>query len=35
MEWVIAIFLGAFLIAIGILAYYRISKDFKKDGDRK
>ncbi len=35
MEWAIAIFLGVFLIAIGIIAYCRISKDFKKDGDRK
>ena len=28
MEMGIAIFLGAFLIGIGILAYCRISKDF-------
>lgn len=34
MEIVIAIFLGAFLVAIGLLGYIRISKDFK-DGDKK
>lgn len=35
MEWIIAVFLGAFLTAIGIIAYCRISKDFKKDGEKK
>ena len=30
MEMAIAIFLGAFLIGIGALAYYRIDKDFKE-----
>ena len=34
MEIVIAVFLGAFLVAIGLLGYIRISKDFK-DGDKK
>ena len=34
MEIIIAIFLGAFLVAIGLLGYIRISKDFK-DGDKK
>ncbi len=31
MELGIAIFLGIFLISIGVLAYFRISKDFKED----
>ena len=30
MELAIAIFLGAFLSAIGVVGYYRISKDFKE-----
>ena len=34
MEMGIAFFLGAFLIGIGVLAYCRISKDFK-EGDKK
>lgn len=29
MEFVISIFLGAYLLGIGILCYVRISKDFK------
>lgn len=34
MEMGIAIFLGAFLIGIGVLAYCRIRKDFK-EGNKK
>lgn len=34
MELGIAIFLGAFLVAIGGLAFYRIDKDFK-EGNKK
>ena len=30
MELIIAIFLGAFLVGIGILAIYRIKKDYSK-----
>lgn len=33
MEIIISIFLGAFLISIGIVGYCRISKDFK-EGDQ-
>ena len=33
MEIIIAIFLGVFLAAIGIIGYIRISKDFK-GGDK-
>ena len=29
MELVISIFLGVFLIAIGVMSYVRISKDYK------
>ncbi len=29
MEIIISIFLGAYLLAIGILCYVRVSKDFK------
>lgn len=32
MELGIAVFLGLFLILIGILAYWRIDKDFKTGG---
>ena len=35
MEMGIAIFLGAFLIGIGVLAYCRISKDFKGGNKKK
>lgn len=35
MEMGIAIFLGAFLIGIGVLAYCRISKDFKEENKKK
>lgn len=35
MEMGIAIFLGAFLIGIGIAAYYRIDKDFKEGNKKK
>lgn len=31
MELAIAIFLGAFLSAIGVIGYCRISKDFKEN----
>ncbi len=31
METAIAIFLGAFLTAIGAVGYYRISKDYKEE----
>lgn len=31
MEAIIAIFLGAFLMGIGVLSYCRITKDFKED----
>lgn len=31
METAIAIFLGAFLIAVGAAGYWRISKDFKEN----
>lgn len=31
MEVIIAIFLGAFLSAIGVVGYIRICKDFKED----
>lgn len=34
MELGIAIFLGAFLVAIGGVAFYRIDKDFK-EGNKK
>lgn len=34
MEVIIAIFLGAFLSAIGVVGYIRISQDFKK-GEKK
>lgn len=34
MEYGIAIFLGAFLLAIGGVAFYRIDKDFK-EGNKK
>lgn len=34
MELAIAIFLGAFLVAIGALAFYRISKDFLEGEDK-
>ena len=30
METIIAMFLGAFLTAIGVVGYYRISKDFEE-----
>lgn len=29
MEIIIAIFLGAFLVGLGVLSYYRITKDYK------
>lgn len=40
MEYAIAIFVGLWISAAGILAYYRIKKDFDtdnngKDGDKK
>lgn len=35
MEIIIAIFLGAFLSAIGVIGYIRICKDFKKEEERK
>ncbi len=35
METIIAIFLGAFLTAIGILGYVRISKDYEEEGENK
>ena len=35
METIIAIFLGAFLTAIGIIGYARISKDFEEEGKNK
>lgn len=35
MEIIIAIFLGAFLTAIGIAGYVRISKDFDGEGVNK
>ena len=31
MEAVISVFLGVFLMGIGIMAYIRISKDFKEE----
>lgn len=31
MEYIISLFLGAYLLAIGILCYIRIKKDFKGD----
>lgn len=34
METIIAIFLGAFLMAIGVLSYRRISKD-SEEGSKK
>lgn len=34
MEFVISVFLGAYLLAIGILCYVRITKDFK-GGNKK
>ncbi len=34
MEYAICIFLGAYLIAIGIISYLRISKDYK-GGNKK
>lgn len=34
MEVIIAIFLGAFLSAIGVVGYIRINQDFKK-GEKK
>ena len=30
METIIAVFLGAFLMVIGVVGYYRISKDFEE-----
>ena len=35
MEMGIAIFLGAFLVAMGALSYYRIDKDFKEGNKKK
>ena len=35
MEMGIAIFLGAFLIGIGVLAYCRIRQDFKEGNKKK
>ena len=35
MEIIIAVFLGAFLTAIGIIGYVRISKDFEEEGKSK
>ena len=32
MELIIAIFLGLFLILIGVISYWRICKDFKNGG---
>ncbi len=32
MEFAIAVFLGVFLISIGIISYWRICKDFKNGG---
>ena len=34
MEWIIAIFLGAYLLAIGILCFIRTDKDFKGDKEQ-
>ncbi len=34
MEIIIAIFLGAFLSAIGVVGYIRICKDFNKEGKK-
>lgn len=31
METIIAVFLGFFLVCIGILSYIRISKDFEEE----
>lgn len=33
MEIAIAVFLGAFLIGIGVLAYIRVNKDYKNGGN--
>ena len=35
MEIIIAIFLGAFLTAIGVAGYIRISKDFEQEAKGK
>lgn len=35
METIIAIFLGAFLTAVGIIGYVRISKDFEMEDNSK
>lgn len=34
METIIAIFLGAFLTAIGVIGYVRISKDFEEEAQK-
>lgn len=34
MEMMIAVFLGVFLIGIGCISFYRISKDFKEMEDK-
>lgn len=34
METIIAIFLGAFLTAIGVIGYVRISKDFEEKAQK-
>ena len=34
METIIAIFLGTFLTAIGIIGYVRICKDFEEDKNK-
>lgn len=35
MEVAIAVFLGAFLIAIGVISYRRLCKDYKDVGTEK
>lgn len=35
MELGIAIFLGAFLVGIGAVAFYRINKDFREGNKKK
>lgn len=35
MEVVIAVFLGAFIIACGMISYVRINKDFSQTEDKK
>lgn len=33
MEFIIAVFLGLFLISIGVVSYWRICKDFENRGE--